>query len=404
MIKKITLAMLLLVAVVSCKEDDDIVEVPVAPNEYAFERDDKQTVSYDGQLTRIDMHSQLKSYLSSASGNELEIGKLNSMFNHTEDRNDFTDGSVFDADYLNSSNKNIVGATASSVDYSDAVKISYDNMFSQVELNSNPSNEASNGVAGYMDRAEDDSKRILVDAYGFEYVQVLSKSIMGSMQMDQMINKYLTKEKLDGADNTENKEEKAYTAMEHYWDEAFGYASLSPMALGYTSKNDMSADEKAIYGRFWGEYIFSVDGSEAGKGIKNAIMNAFLTGRQAIVNKNYTLRDAQAKIIMKSMSKVCAIKAVNYLNKGKTNVLAAASTDKASAFHAISEAYGFIYALQFSNDSEGAPYFSKDEVDAMIVKLVNQDNGGLYDVSIETILSDLATKISAKFGFDPTKV
>ena len=43
----------------------------------------------------------------------------------------------------------------------------------------------------------------------------------------------------------------------------------------------------------------------------------------------------------------------------------------ADAFHALSEGYGFIMSLQFTNDGNDAPYFTKSEVDAMLSKLSN---------------------------------
>ena len=91
-------------------------------------------------------------------------------------------------------------------------------------------------------------------------------------------------------------------------------------------------------------------------------------GRAAIVAKNYTVRDAQAKIIQIHVSKIIGQKAHDYLNDYVTK---AAAGTPADAIHALSEGYGFIMSLQVTNDGTGNPYFSNTEVNAMLAKLDN---------------------------------
>ncbi|MCG8805393.1 DUF4856 domain-containing protein [Tenacibaculum finnmarkense] len=372
-------------------------EVVKAPSVYEFSRDAKSTVSYSGQQTRLDMHTQLKSALGAASTAKVDATVLNAMFNHKEGVADFKDGLVFDTAALNASSKNISGATAYSKDYSEEVKTFINSIFIEAAKNSGTEVLASKGTAGIMNRKADGSKKILVDANGFEYVQEFSKSLMGAMELDQIVNKYLTTPKLE-VENDKNKEGKDYTAMEHHWDEAFGYSALSNNALAIADKAALKAGDYAANYRFWGGYIYSADASEAGKGVKNKVMNAFLEGRQAIANKKYEVRDAQAAIIKKGLSLVCAIRAVHYLNAGIANVN---STDneqaQADAFHALSEGLGFVYSLQFTNNGSDNPYFTKAEVNAMITKL--KANGGLYQDGIEAVLKELSEKIAKKFDF-----
>ena len=369
--------------------EPEVIEV-ITPDNYKFTRDGENTVDYSGQQIRLDMHSQLKSAIHVSATETVTLEHLNKMFNHNENDVDFADGIVFNKSELNASPKNISGAVAYSKSYKEEVKTKFNNWFNAVADNSNPTAEATKGTAGYLNRREDGSRKILLDANGFEYTQVISKSLMGAMQLDQIVNKYLSAEKLD-VNNDKNKEGKDYTEMEHHWDEAFGYTALHINAL------DDNLERPSANKRFWGGYIYAVNGSIAGEGIKNEIMTAFLRGREAIAVKNYEVRDEQAEIIKKLMSKACAIRGAYYLNAGKANVLSTVSTDKANAFHAISEGYGFIYGLQFSNDGSNSPYFSKAEVDEMLTKL--EGNGGLYQDNIETVLGDLVTKIATKFDF-----
>ena len=66
--------------------------------------------------------------------------------------------------------------------------------------------------------------------------------------------------------------------------------------------------------------------------------------------------------------------------------------NKADAFHALSEGYGFVMSLQFTNDGNESPYFSKSEVDAMLAKM--DDFWTVQDSDLTSMVSD----IKSKFG------
>jgi hypothetical protein len=120
--------------------------------------------------------------------------------------------------------------------------------------------------------------------------------------------------------------------------------------------------------------------------------------RVAISNADYNTRDAQIAIIKKQLSKIPAVRAVYYLvGEGKVKL---ATNDEKSAFHALSEAYGFIWCLRFTqNPSTNSPYFTTEEVDGLLNELVQGQNG-LYDVKyLETALEKVANKIAVRFGF-----
>jgi len=116
-------------------------------------------------------------------------------------------------------------------------------------------------------------------------------------------------------------------------------------------------------------------------------------GRAAIVAKDYTVRDAQAEIIREKVSLIIAVRAVFYLQNGKNTL----GSDYASAFHDLSEGFGFIYSLQFTRKpGTSGPYFTKLEVDAYIAELMV--GNGFWDVTSAT-LDEISDEIATRFGF-----
>ena len=134
------------------------------------------------------------------------------------------------------------------------------------------------------------------------------------------------------------------------------------------------------------KYLKKVNDSNE-PGIAEKIYKAFVVGRAAIVAKDYHERDNQARIIQRLLSKVIAYKSVDYLNDYMSKNTAG---NKADALHALSEGYGFIYSLQFTNG--GMRYFTKTEVDIMLFQLKdfwNVDN---------TILGNTINGIKSRFN------
>jgi hypothetical protein len=143
----------------------------------------------------------------------------------------------------------------------------------------------------------------------------------------------------------------------HTWDEAYGY----------------------IYGvdgtKFWSSYIDQVNADVDFNTLKADIDLAFRTGRAAIVANDYVTRDAQIDIIKAKIALVPAVRAVFYLQEGKSKL----TTDKgAKAFHAL-RSIRFHYFIAIYQQARRQPYFTKAEVDAMLTKMVSGTNG-LWDV------------------------
>ncbi len=392
--KNIALSLLAVAGLVSsCSNDDDTantqqqIETPLV---YSFERNGVSTVAFNGQTTRIAMAGALTSAMTDDSKTQSE---LNAMFAHVEGENDF-----FEAD-LNASDKNIRSKVAASADYfsanttlANAIRSDFDTWLSDQALNVFPrwSEPASAGVAGQLQQAGGGAIRY-INGKGFENNQLLAKGLIGGLMTDQMLNNYLSPAVLDAGSNIENnnndilEDGTSYTTMEHKWDEAFGYL--------YGAEADPTMPVLGV-DSFLNEYLKRLEADADFAGIAQTVYDAFKLGRAAIVAKDYDLRDVQAEIIRENISKVIAVRAVHYLQAGKIKL---AENDMASAFHQLSEGFGFIYSLQFTREpNAGAPYFSYAEVMAYIAEL--STGNGFWDVTPET-LDAMSNEIAARFNF-----
>jgi len=381
----------------SCSSDDDqpIVQNTVeAPATYKFLRGTESTVNFDGQTTRILMAGEIaNSFMDFDNATE---ASLLAMFNHQAGNADFGDAD------LNASDKNLRSKIAASYDYfftntSETAEIRADfetYISSQInEVFPNRMVVATPGVAGQV---ADGSRTRYVGAKGLEYNQAFAKSLLGALMTDQMLNNYLSAAVLDEGDNRQNndngvtEENKSYTTMEHKWDEAYGYlygTSANPENPNLT----IGEDDK-----FLNEYVGRVNEDSDFSTIAAEIFDAFKLGRAAIVAKNYEVRDEQIAIIREKISEVIAVRGIYYLQAGKNKII---DGDREGAFHALSEAYGFVYSLRFTRKSDNnTPLFTKTEVDALLEMLRDSSDNGFWDITPET-LDAVSEAMAAKFDF-----
>lgn len=325
------------------------------------------TVSFSGQTTRINMLSELDAYMKTGNTASISAQKMQNMF---ENKNTpFTDGDLNAA-----TDKVIASKTAGSFSATaaDAERQRFIGYFAELERISKLNNQtAEQGKAGMLG-----GKR-LVDEKGFEYGQFVQKGLIGALMLDQISNVYLGTEKLS-VDNTTPDEGKNYTAMEHHWDEAYGYLTNNEMF-------PVEGKEK-----FLGNYVRQV-GPEVG-GDPEALYLAFLKGRAAIVNNDMTTRDEQVAYIRQELEKAIATIAISYLNK--TN----SATDDASRFHALSEAYGFIYSLRYAYN----PKINGAKSEQLLNTLTEKTYGfwSLTAADIDGVRDQIATA----FGIDKSTV
>jgi hypothetical protein len=378
----------------SCSSDDNGTapanyEIPTT---YVFERNGTTTIDYSGQSARMQMLEEIGETFNTAgtNGTVLDVNQLQNMFSNTNN--------PFASADLNTAGKNIKSKTAASFDYftlflgggSTSEKTAVQSFFESQFVTgaaASQGNIASPGVAGsYLDG----SKIRLFAANGLEPQQILLKGLMGAMMMDQISNQYLSANTLDKAsaraDNS-NKilaENANYTTMEHYWDEGYGYV----YGIDDTATNSL---------KFWSTYTKQVNDDADFNTVSAAIDRAFRKGRAAIVANDYVVRDQQVGIIQKNLALVTAVRSVYYMQDGKSKLF---TDNGAKAFHALSEGYGFIMSLRYTRQPEtDMPYFSNEEVDAMLASLTSGPNG-LWDIdNLSPKLDAISTQIASRFGF-----
>src|SRR5690606_249512 len=222
-----------------------------------------------------------------------------------------------------------------------------------------------------------------------------AKSLIGGLVLDQILNNYLAQSVLDEGDNRSTNDEgiveegKNYTTMEHKWDEAYGYLYGDPSIPTENPNSVLNESQDRLLFNYLGRLENDTDFA----GIAKSTFEAFKTGRAAIEAGEYELRDEQVDIIRENLSMVIAVRSIYYLQAGKD---ALAEENYGSAFHDLSEGFGFIYSLRFTNDPDiGMPYLSKAKIDEYKEQLL-ADNG-FWDVTPET-LDRISEEIANDFG------
>jgi len=333
----------------SCSSDDDNSGtnsvIPSAPSTYVFERGGESTVNYDGQITRLMQADELYSALNDASSTE---AALDLMFG-----GDGSASAGFANEDLNGTSK-LIRSKTSALANSATNRPIFDGWITDFSDNVVPNftGDASDGTAGAITTG---TSTYQVNAQGQELDQLFFKSLIGAFTLDQIINNYITPSQLDsGTRRDENtagtlEEGDPYTTMEHKWDEGFGY--LYGQVADVTLNFGLPAEGEAT-GNLLMKYFQKVENTFE-PGIAERVYNAFIAGRHAITIADYDARDAAATTIKTELSKVIGYYAIYYLNdylakSGEGNV--------AKAHHSLSEAYGFMFSLQFTNDGGDAPY------------------------------------------------
>ncbi len=359
----------------SCGDDDtDVNPLLEVPSTYEFERNGESTVSFSGQTTRLDMLAEIKSVVSNGDdGSAVNADLLLNMFAN--------ENSPFESSDLNASTKELENKTfIADVDF-------FKDLFSELgETSARVSTEntvASQGVAGLLDR-DGNGKTILVNEKGWEYTQFIEKGLMGAVFYNQIYNVYMTDDRVgDNVSNDEVEEGKNYTAMEHHWDEAFGYFGVP---IDFPAGDPvLESDED----RFWAKYTIDLDKESLLPGINTTLMNAYLTGRTAIVNKQYDIKNEQREIIYKWHEIVAAATAIHYLNSAIDDFN---NNDIPNAFHHLSEAYMFVKALQYSPFKS----ISQSEINTILESNLGTD-GDFWTASIEGLTAAKNT-VASKYS------
>ena len=347
----------------SCDPDNDccLVEAEpfIIPTTYEFNRNGMTTVSYSGQTDRFDQLAEMKSYIQTSSDNKTKIiaDSLLALFENRGGNGKQLADKTFDID-----------------------RQLFIDMFTKAQIasDSNINNVmATNGKPGFLVRG---TTIMLVDENGHEFTQELEKGLMGAIFYNQIVNTYLTEDKIgDAVDNTTISASN-YTDMEHHFDEAFGY---------FGAPNDFKSNYAGIKTpRYWADYSNDYD---ALIGMNDKLMNAFKQGRQGIVERRYSFRNASVQTINFEFEILIAATTIHYINSslGQTN--------DANRLHTLSQGYYFLKALRYSNTNYRRIY--QPELNTML----STDWGtNFWNVS-ETGLTKIKNRLSSVYGLNTVK-
>ena len=352
---------------IGCGEDGPIngegqIEIPSA---YVFDSrffDGKSSVSYSGQTVRNLLLQDLKVFIDSLGKDGARPASVQDMLNfYAYDdalnlRSLSTAGGspVLESRYSSiSTGKNLVG------------KISKD-----VVIGYNRT--ADDLVRGWFqtiaDNSQDSGKlgtpAVYTDDNGVDLTQMINKVLIGAVPYYQATGVYLNG--LLERDNSEARNgTDAYTAMEHAWDEAFGYFGAARDYARYTddqlagsvddftfdSNSDGSIDFKSEYNFGLSRNAGKRDKGGSGVDFTQEIFNAFLTGRAMIANQGTVAEiTEQRQLAANGMEKVIAATIVHYINDTLSDIskLGTADENRVNLNKHWAEMKGFTVALQYN--------------------------------------------------------
>lgn len=375
-IKFIGLASLLLLSATACKKegcmdvlatnyneeakkDDGSCIYPTfeAPNTYTFtDGSGNNTVSYTGQIERLDQLTEMATYVKSGKEAVLSVAVMDAMFQNT--------GNNGGGNFTFTSTKQLRDKCLAT---DTAMFNTYFDELATASLSF--SETASSGQAGTLTTG---TSTYLFASNGMEYAQLIEKGLMGAVFLNQALNVYFGDSKMDVDNSTvvNSSGGEYYTAMEHHWDEAFGY---------FGAPIDFPTNVSNL--RFWAKYCNT---QNANLGSNAQLMNAFLKGRAAIAQKQeLTIRDEQILIIRKAWEKLSASQAVSYLQEAKANF----GTDNAKFLHSLSEAYAFILCLKYVPLE--TRLITYPQIETLLEENIGNDFWALSLVDLNTAISTL---------------
>jgi len=327
------------------------------PTTYAFfDANGNSTVSYSGQTDRLNQLEEMVVIMKSGNSGAVTEQDLLAMFANT--------GENGAGNFSFNSSKQLENKC-----FSNDVPFFKDWMNKLALASNDYSETATDGQAGVLISG---SSKYLFDGNGYEPVQIVEKGLMGAIFMHQALNVYFADGKIN-ADNVTVEDPangKYYTAMEHHFDEAFGYFGV---ATDFPS---------IVPNSFWGKYC---DSRDAELNSNSIMMNNFLKGRAAISNDNMSARDAAIEQIRLMWETVSAKQAVYYLDAALGQL-----SDNAKAFHSLSEAYAFAWNLRY------APLETRRMSQSEHTILMDMFPTNMWDVSVADI-NTIAAFIDAKF-------
>lgn len=365
----LTVASLFLAACGSDEENtaDELEEgtaTITVPQAYVFDSrftPGESSVSYSGQVVRNLLLQDLKSLTDSVGkdgGRSIDVADMLKLYEYDDALNlktGTTTGSLpaVESQYSAlSTGKNLVGKI------SDEPVIGY---------NRTADDLVREWFKGIAENSQDRDKLGTPMAYtsddGVDMSQMVNKVLIGAVPYYQATGVYLGG--LLERDNSQGKDGKAYSAMEHAWDEAFGYFGAARDYSRYTddqlagkvddftfdSNSDGSIDFKSEYNFGLSRNAGKRDKGGSGVDFTQEIFSAFLAGRTAITNQGSVAEiTAYRQTAANGMEKVIAATVVHYINDTLSDMseLGTADENITNLNKHWAEMKGYTVALQYN--------------------------------------------------------
>jgi len=286
------------------------------PTEFVFEsrfeeHAGESSVSYSGQVVRNLLVNDIKSLIAS------NVGGGNTAIINSMMANDDPNLAIYTGSSLNTLQTKYHDISTSQLNDRLAAVTSYDD-------------------PGYGANAQDmitgwvaESEMYSVRPGGLDLGQMTQKVMWGAIAYWQGTSKYMSK--IPNDDNTMSDDGDPYTAMEHHWDESFGYfGAARDYNTGYSDDTDRKTDPyndsngdglidfKTEYNMGWAVTAAKrdlVDGVSVDYDFTKTIFDAYLEGRTLIYNQA-PLDEilVQRDIILNTWEKVVAAVSIHYIN------------------------------------------------------------------------------------------
>ena len=286
------------------------------PTEFVFEsrfeeHAGESSVSYSGQVVRNLLINDIKSLIASNVGGG-NTATINSMM-----ANDDPNLAIYTGSSLNTLQTKYHDISTSQLNDRLAAVISY--------TDPGYGANAQDMITGWVAESEMYSVR----PGGLDLGQMTQKVMWGAIAYWQGTSKYMSK--IPNDDNTMSDDGDPYTAMEHHWDESFGYfGAARDYNTGYSDDTDRKTDPyndsngdglidfKTEYNMGWAVTAAKrdlVDGVSVDYDFTKTIFDAYLEGRTLIYNQA-PLEEilVQRDIILRTWEKVVAAVSIHYIN------------------------------------------------------------------------------------------
>ncbi len=365
----LTVASLFLSACGSDEDDADLEEDAAAtidvPQAYVFDSrfvEGESSVAYSGQVVRNLLLQDLKATTDSVGkdgARPIAVSDMLKLYEYDDALNlktlTTTGGLVASESHYSalSTGKNLVGKISDEpvIGYGRTADDLVREWFEMIADNSQDSDKLGTPMAYTTDD-------------GVDMSQMVNKVLIGAVPYYQATGVYLNG--LLERDNSEARDgTDPYTAMEHAWDEAFGYFGAARDYFRYTdeqlagsvddftfdSNGDGSIDFKSEYNFGLSRNAAKRDKGGSGVDFTQEIFNAFLAGRTAITNQGSVAEiSAHRQAAAEGMEKVIAATVVHYINDTLSDMseLGTAEENRANLNKHWAEMKGYTVALQYN--------------------------------------------------------